>query len=150
MDRRQLLSGFGAVAIASLAAGPVIARGRAPGTLLWQAQAGTGYQGNALAKRHKLAAGRPISKTGISCPFYAVMAVVRPVECAARAGGTMHAVYARTGATARHGLCGAGMRETSTSVSSEIMGLWLSTQSHQCRLFFSISMGRSSIPSIST
>jgi outer membrane protein assembly factor BamB len=49
MDRRQLLSGFGAVAVASLAAGPLAVRGRPPGTLLWYAQAGTGYKGNELA-----------------------------------------------------------------------------------------------------
>jgi outer membrane protein assembly factor BamB len=48
MDRRQLISGFGAIAIASLAADPMGARGRtgargrAPGTLLWQARAGDG------------------------------------------------------------------------------------------------------------
>jgi outer membrane protein assembly factor BamB len=47
MDRRHLLSGF--VAIAGLAAGPLTARGQAPGTLLWRAQEGSGYGGESLA-----------------------------------------------------------------------------------------------------
>jgi outer membrane protein assembly factor BamB len=84
MDRRQLLSGFGAVAIASLAAGPVIARGRAPGTLLWRAQAGTGYQGNALA------------------PIVAADGMVYAASAQSAGNSAIYAVNAATGKPAWH------------------------------------------------
>jgi outer membrane protein assembly factor BamB len=84
MDRRQLFSGFGAVAIASLAAGPMIARGRAPGTLLWQALAGTGYQGNALA------------------PIVAADGMVYAASAQSDGNSAIYAVNAATGKAAWH------------------------------------------------
>jgi outer membrane protein assembly factor BamB len=84
MDRRQLLSGFGAVAVASLAAGPMIARGRAPGTLLWQTQAGTGYEGNALA------------------PIVAADGMVYAASAQSDGNSAIYAVNAATGKAAWH------------------------------------------------